>query len=90
MNYCLSGTPPGNFVDPDPGGEVKKRRKRDWRKGSLLFKVSRLIAESDSIGENYQYNDDYNFEQHAEKPNEYKDIAKQIIKIVKKHSGGKR
>lgn len=64
--------------------EREQKRKKEWEKGSLLFKVSKLIAEADSIGEGYSYCCDYDLEYHkSDGSSEYRDLAKEIIRTVR-------
>jgi hypothetical protein len=50
----------------------------------LLFEVSKLIAESDSIGEGYWYCAKYDKKKHNDPAyQEYRDLAQVIIDLVK-------
>jgi hypothetical protein len=50
----------------------------------LLFEVSKLIAEADSIGEGYGYCSKYDKKKHDDpRYQEYRDLAQVIIDLVK-------
>lgn len=50
----------------------------------LLFEVSKLIAESDSIGEGYGYCRSYDKKKHNDPSyQDYRDLAQVIIDLVK-------
>jgi len=63
---------------------VSSRSVKQMTDDQLLFEVSKLIAESDSIGEGYGYCSNYNEKKHDDpRYQEYRDLAKVIIDLVK-------
>lgn len=63
---------------------VFSRSVKQMTEDQLLFEVSKLIAESDSIGEGYGYCDKYGKKEHNDPDyQEYRDLAQVIIDLVK-------
>lgn len=63
---------------------VFSRSVKQMTEDQLLFEVSKLIAESDSIGEGYGYCAKYDEKKHNDPDyQEYRDLAQVIIDLVK-------